>query len=162
MNGVGMPGRAGMPTRTHGVKLAPFPPNGVRAGMRKLSTGSFLRLAFIALALAFLSACGSRGANKPDAVQAANIPASFDVTLVAEKDTQFDYHDAPLTVQDLRSAFRYRKDEGQPLSTVLLKRGEKEKVRKEHISALLRIAAEMDFKVYLLEKSGQISELQAR
>ncbi|MBN8728822.1 MAG: hypothetical protein J0H15_14125 [Xanthomonadales bacterium] len=130
--------------------------------MRKLSTGSFLRLALIALALALLAACGSGGGARPDVVQAANIPASFDVTLVAEKDTQFDYQDAPLTVPDLRSAFRFRKDEGLPLSTVLLKRGEKEKVRKEHISAILRIAGEMDFKVYLLEKSGQISELQAR
>jgi len=130
--------------------------------MRKPSTGSFLQLALIALALAFLAACGHRGGTKADVVQAANIPSSFDVTLLAEKDTQFDYMDAPLTEQDLRSAFRYRKDEGHPLSTVLLKRGEKQRVRKEHISALLRIAGEMDFKVYLLENSGQIAELQAR
>lgn len=108
-----------------------------------------------------LAACG-QGALKPDAVQAENIPSSFDVTLVAEKDLQFEFQGAPLTTMDLRSAFRYRQEQSLPLQTVLLMRGEKEKVRKQHVSALARLAVEMNFKAYVLESDGKIAELQAR
>ena len=113
------------------------------------------------LAIASLAAC-HRGATKPNVVQAANIPSSFDVTVLADKDNQFDFQDAPLTSQDLQSAFRYRQEESLPMATVLLKRGEKEKVKNEQIIALARIAYEMKFKAYVMDNSGTISEIQAQ
>ncbi len=120
---------------------------------------SLARLPAVLLGIVLLAACG-HDAIRPNAVQAINIPSAFDVTLLADKDNQFDFDGAPLTPMDLRSAFRYRQEESLPMSTVLLKRGEKQKVRKQHLSALLLIAQEMHFKVYVLEKGGEISELQ--
>ncbi|MCC6595480.1 MAG: hypothetical protein IT477_03120, partial [Rhodanobacteraceae bacterium] len=46
-----------------------------------------------------------------------------------------------------------------PMSTVLLKRGEKQKIKKEHMSTLARIALEMKFKAFVLENDGAISQL---
>lgn len=128
--------------------------------MRSVSRFLPRMLVLIALALA-LAACSS-GRTRGPVVQAANIPPHFDITLMAEKDNQFDFQDAPLTVEDLKSALRYRKEESLPMSTVLLKRGEKQRVSKTHINNLVTIAQEMGFTAYLLEKGGQIAELQAR
>ena len=130
--------------------------------MRNLSTGHFWKAGALALASLLLVACGG-GQTRPDSVvQPENVPASFDVTLLADKDNQFDFDGAPLTTEDLKSAFRYRQEESLPMASVLLKRGEKQKVSKEHIIALARIAYEMMFSAFVLEKDGQISELRAR
>ena len=118
-----------------------------------------LALAAFATATLMLGACHRGGNVAPDQVRAANVPASFDVTLLADKSNQFDFDGAPLTVEDLRSAFRYRLEEHLPMSTVLLKRGEKQKITKEHISSLARVSLEMKFKAYMLEKDGGISEI---
>jgi len=128
--------------------------------MRSFSIGSTLRFGALLLLAGFLAACGGGGA-RPDKVQEANVPSSFDVTLLAEKDTQFDFEGAPLNAQDLQSAFRYRQEEKLPMTTVLMKRGEKQKVKSEHIIALARIAYTMKFKAYV-EDDGVISEIQAR
>lgn len=129
--------------------------------MRSLSIGTSFKCVALALALSMLAACGGRGNAKHDIARAANIPASFDVTILADKDSQFDYDGAPLTAQDLQSAFRYRQEESLPMSSVLLKRGEKQKVKAEHETALARIANQMKFKAFVEEKNGEISELQA-
>lgn len=131
--------------------------------MRSFTIVGSAKAAVLMVAVAVLSACGLFGGSKSDGVtkQADNIPAGFDVTLLAEKDVQFDFDGAPLTSQDLESAFRYRKEEKLPLSTVLLKRGEKQKVKKEHMASLVRIAGHMGFKAYVEESNGAISELQA-
>jgi hypothetical protein len=128
--------------------------------MRSFSISTFLKAGAVALAVASMAAC-HRGVNKEDIVQAANIPAAFDVTLLAEKDTQFDFEGAPLNAQDLQSAFRYRQEEKLPMATVLMKRGEKQKIKSEHIIALARIAYTMKFKAYV-EDDGVVSEIQAR
>lgn len=128
--------------------------------MRSFSIQAFLKVGAMALAVLLLAAC-HRGANKADMVQAANIPAGFDVTILAEKDTQFDFDGAPLTTEDLKSAFRYRQEEKLPMSSVLLKRGEKQKVKNEHVIALARIAYEMKIKAYW-DDDGQISEIRAQ
>ncbi len=117
-----------------------------------------LRIVVVAMLLALLAACGGKGA-KPDAV-AGDVPSQFDVVLVAEKDDQFDYREVPLSVEELRSALRYRQEQGQSTSTVLLKRGEKQKVKDSHVVALARIAVEMKFTAYVQEKDG-ISRIQA-
>jgi len=117
------------------------------------------RLTALAVVVALVAACGGRA--KPDSVtRAVDVPAQFDVVLVAEKDTQFDYLDAPLTAEDLRSALRYRMEESLPMNTVLLKRGEKERVRDAHIVAVARMAVEMKFKAYVQEKKGEINEIR--
>lgn len=112
--------------------------------------GLYAVLVLLALVLA---GCFGR-TKKGEEFGTADIPTSFDVTLSAEKDNQFDYDGAPLTAEDLRSAFRYRKEESQPLSTVLIKRGEKQKVTDGHIAALARMAHELDFKAYVQDKDG--------
>jgi len=135
--------------------------------MRNTRSANLFRAAALAAAAAILAAChGGGGRNiAPDKVNAGSGPATFDVTLVAAKDNQFDYdpqggdNGAPLTVEDLRGALRYRIEEHLPVQTVLLKRGEKQRVNKEHLAYLLRVAQEMKFKAYMLEKDGGISEL---
>lgn len=91
----------------------------------------------------------------------ANVPDTFDVTLLADKDGQFDFDGAPLTSEDLKSALRYRQELALPVATVLLKRGEKEKIKGDHIGALARIAHELGIKAYL-EEGSTISELRVR
>lgn len=129
--------------------------------MRSFPIGSILRGGALAALAGLLVACGG-GRARPDTVPAPNVPASFDVTIVADKDNQFDLDGAPLTSEDLKSAFRYRQEEKLPMGSVLLKRGEKEKVKNEHIIALARIAYEMKFSAFLQEKDGSISELRAQ
>jgi hypothetical protein len=110
--------------------------------------------------LALLCACGGR-TRSDVATTPANVPASFDVTLLADEDGQFDFDGAPLTAEDLKSALRYRKEESLPVDTVLLKRGEKEKIKDEHLGALARIAYELGIKAFF-EDDGEISELRVQ
>jgi hypothetical protein len=126
-----------------------------RAGKRLNHLAALLFLTVL------LSACGGRNL-KGDFVQSADIPKSFDVTIIAEKDTTFDYEGAPLTAEDLRSALRYRKEESLPVATILMKRGEKQKIKNDHIIALARIAYQMNIKAYIQEKNGEISEIRAQ
>jgi cellulose biosynthesis protein BcsQ len=128
--------------------------------MRSFSIRSSWKLVALALVALLLVACG-HGRSKPDVIAAADAPAGFDVTLVAAKDNQFDYEGAPLTIEDLRSALRYRQEQSLPMATVLLKRAEKQKIKNEHIIALARIAFQMKFKAYM-EDDGQVSEIRAQ
>jgi hypothetical protein len=131
--------------------------------MRNLSCKRVPWLAALAcLAALALSACGGRGVSKDLLAQASNIPASFDVTLIADKDNQFDYDGAPLTEEDLRSALRYRKDQNLPVATVIVKRGEKERIKNEHIIALARVAFQLKIRAFMQAKDGTISELRAQ
>lgn len=129
--------------------------------MRSFSIGSSCKLGALVLAATLLTACGLGHGSKPNTVNAANIPTAFDVTVIAEKDNQFEYDGAPLTSEDLKSAFRYRQEESLPMGTVLLKRGEKQKIKKEHIVAMARIAYEMKLRAFMAEKDGEITELVA-
>ena len=121
-----------------------------------------LRIGVLVLLAAVVAACGGRRAKQDHVQQAANIPAAFDVTLLADKDNQFDFDGAPLTAEDLKSAFRYRQEENLPMSTVLLKRGDKQKIKAEHLVALARIAFEMKFNAYMLDNDGQFAEVRAQ
>ena len=127
--------------------------------MWQLATHRPLRLLALVFLAVFLAACSSRG-TRSDAVRAsANAPSSFDVTLTAEKDDQFDYQNVPLTAQDLRAALNYRKEQGLPMKTVLLKRGEKNRIKDSHIVALARIAVALGFTSYI-ENKGVINEIE--
>jgi hypothetical protein len=127
----------------------------------RFSPRSWLIAIACALAL-LLAACGGRKVSKDLIGNAGNIPPSFDITLVADKDNQFALDGAPLTEEDLRSALRYRKDQNLPVGTVLLKRGEKEKIKNEHIVSLARVAYQLNIRAFIQPKDGEeISELRA-
>ena len=135
--------------------------------MRNLSGKRILGWIVLA-ALAFaLVACGGR-VNKDLIAQGANIPPSFDVTLIADKDNQFDYdpeggtNGAPLTEEDLRSALRYRKEQNLACTTIIVKRGEKERIKNEHIVSLARVAYQLKMRAFMQAKDGTISELLAQ
>ncbi len=118
-----------------------------------------LRLLALVLPTLILAACAS--GTRTDASRAAvNAPSSFDVNLVAEKEGQFDYQDVPLTPQDLRAALNYRKEQGLPMKTLLLKRGEKNRIKDTHIVAIARIAVALGITAYIEEK-GEINEIRA-
>jgi hypothetical protein len=117
-----------------------------------------LRLLLVLAMLGLVAAC-ARGTKTDANLAPVNVPASFDVTLMAAKDRQFDYLDVPLTVEDLRAALNYRKEQSLPMSTVLLKRGEKAKVKDEHIVELARIAVALGFTAFV-EEDGEINEIR--
>lgn len=118
-----------------------------------------LRLLALVVLAVVVGAC-SRDSRSDAARTPVVTPASYDVTLIAEKDGQFDFQDVPLTAQDLRAALNYRKEQGLPMKTLLLKRGEKNRIKDSHIVALARIAVALEFTAYLEEK-GEINEIRA-
>ncbi|HEY6543449.1 MAG TPA: hypothetical protein VIZ64_00940, partial [Dokdonella sp.] len=74
----------------------------------------------------------------------------------------FDFDGAPLTEEDLKSALRYRQEESLPVATVLLTRGEKQKVKSEHLVSLARVAFQLKINAYVQAKDGTISEVRAQ
>jgi hypothetical protein len=135
--------------------------------MRHLSGRRIVTWAALALFAFALAACGGR-INKELIAQGSNIPSSFDVVLIADKDNQFDYdptggtNGAPLTEEDLRSALRYRKEQNLPCETVIVKRGEKERIKDQHIVSLARVAYQLKMRAFMQAKDGTISELVAQ
>jgi hypothetical protein len=127
--------------------------------MWQVATIRPLRLVALVLIVVGLAAC-ARGTRTDAARAPLNVPGSFDVTLTAEKEGQFDFQDVPLTGPDLRAALNYRKEQSLPMKTVLLKRGEKNRIKDTHIVVLARIAVALGFTAYLEEK-GEISEIRA-
>jgi hypothetical protein len=130
--------------------------------MRRESVGRILRIGMLALLATVVAACGRDAVRADQVQQAENIPTTFDVTLLADKDNQFDFDGAPLTEEDLKSALRYRQEESLPVSTVLLKRGEKQKVKSEHLVSLARVAFQLKINAYVQSKNGEISEVRAQ
>ena len=118
-----------------------------------------LRLLALVVLAVVVAAC-SRDSRSDAARGPVVTPASYDVTLIAEKDGQFDFQDVPPTAQDLRAALNYRKEQGLPMKTLLLKRGEKNRIKDSHIVALARIAVALKFTAYLEDK-GEINEIRA-
>lgn len=107
-----------------------------------------------------LSACVGRA--RPNTVAAPDVPASFDLTVRADKDGQFDLDGATLAPEDLRDHLKYRNEEGKPVTTMLLKPGEKQKVTDRHIGQLFRFHAELKVRTFVQEKEGgEIAEVQA-
>ncbi|ODU33559.1 MAG: hypothetical protein BGP24_16885 [Lysobacterales bacterium 69-70] len=123
--------------------------------LNRILRGSLLAL-FAAL---LLSACG--GKTRPDAVAAPNIPASFDITLLPEKDGQFDLNGATLSEEDVKGHLRYLRDQNKPAQSVFLKREGKQKVTDRHVQGLARIGFELKVHTFLQEKPGaEITEIR--
>jgi hypothetical protein len=126
--------------------------------LRALRKNGTLLLALLACLL--LAACAGRA--RPNTVAAPDIPASFDMTVLADKDGQFDLDGATLAPEDLIGHLNYRKESGTPVHTLLLKRGEKQKVTDRHIGQIFRVHAELKIRTFVQEKDGgEISEIRA-
>ncbi|HOX71229.1 MAG TPA: hypothetical protein PLR28_06930 [Dokdonella sp.] len=121
----------------------------------KLQPFRLLILLLVVLALAACAGGRKTAANLAPVV----VPPTFDVTLVAAKEGQFDYQNVPLTAEDLRAALNFRKEQSLPMATVLLTRGEKQKVKDNHIVALARVAVALGFKAYVND-DGEINEIR--
>lgn len=110
-------------------------------------------------ACAALAACGGRSARPGTAT--VSMPKT-DVVVLADKDGQFDLDGATLSPDDFRSALRYMQEQNQGPKSVLLKRGEKQKVTDRHLAELARTSMELHLRTYVQEKEGgQVQEVQA-
>ena len=119
-----------------------------------------LQLLFALLACLLLGACAGRA--RPNTVAAPDVPASFDLTVRADKDGQFDLDGATLAAEDLTGHLNYRKESGQPVQTLLLRPGEKQKVTDRHIGQIYRIHSELKIRTFVMEKEGgEISEIRS-
>ncbi len=114
----------------------------------------------VALVLALLLVGGCFKRTRPgEEFSKADIPTTFDVTITAAKDGLYEYNDVPLTSVDLKDAMRYRKDQAEPLATVLMQRGEKQRVTDSYISTIARLSHELGFRAFIKDKEG-ISEIR--
>ena len=121
------------------------------------------RLLVVALFGAALAACGGRDEIKKGTsdIATSTAPTTFDLTVAAEKDNQFDLDGATLTGEDLRGHIRYRNEPGhQPVHTILLKTGEKEKIKNTHVAALASIARDLKLEAYVRDNDGHLKVIQ--
>ena len=120
------------------------------------------RVTRLGLVLACLTLAACMGRTRPDSVAAPDVPAAFDMTVLADKDGQFDLDGATLAAEDLRDHLRYRSDQHQAVRTLLLKRSEKQKVTDRHVAGLARIGVELNIRTYVQDKDGApIDEIRA-
>lgn len=119
-------------------------------GLRTLALGTCLAIA----------ACGGGRGTKPGA---ASVPMPrADIVALADKDGQFEFDRATLSPEDFKSALRYLQEQNKGPKTVLLKRGEKQKVTDRHLAELARIGMELHLRIYVQEKDGgEVQEVQA-
>lgn len=129
--------------------------------MQRTTFGNILRCVLLAVALAALAAC-SRDNIKENTAEPAISPSQYDLVVRADKDGQFDLDGATIDGQTLRDHIRYRNDAGQPVRSVLLKRGEKEKVTNLQIAALAGIARDLKLEVYVLDNDGKLKLIQIK
>jgi hypothetical protein len=120
------------------------------------------RLLALALFSAALAACGHNDIKKGTSeIAAANAPTTFDLTVAADKDGQFDLDGATLNAEDLRGHIRYRSEPGhQPVHTILLKPGEKEKIKNTHVAGLAGIARDLKLEAYVRDNDGHLKLIQ--
>jgi hypothetical protein len=129
--------------------------------MRQAHFLPILRTAILALLVAVLAACGGKDEIKHGTTDVTSVPSQFDLTIRADKDGQFDLEGATLTAEDLRSHIRYRNEPGNvPVHTLLLKRGEKEKIANTHVAVLASIARDLKITAYVEDNDGRLKIIQ--
>ena len=119
-----------------------------------------LKLALLALLLGALAACGRDDIKKGTTDVAANAPTQYDLTVLADKDGQFDFDGATLNAEDLRGHIRYLDEAGRQVRTILLKRGEKEKIKNTHVASLAGIARDLKVTAYVEDNDGHLKIIQ--
>lgn len=130
--------------------------------MRKLFIFRGGRALLIAVLLALLAACGGRDAiNKGTSdIAPANTPATYDLTVAADADNQFEYEGATLTREDLAGHIRYLAEIGKPVHSILLTTGEKQKIKNEHVAALASICRDLKITGYVRDNDGHLKVIQ--
>jgi hypothetical protein len=129
--------------------------------MEKAYLSNIFRLALLGLLLGLLAACGGDDIKKGTSDVTAAVPAQYDLTVLADKDGNFDLEGATLTAEDLRSHIRYRNEPGNvPVRDVLLKPGEKEKIKNTHVAALAGIARDLKITAYVEDNDHHLKIIQ--
>jgi hypothetical protein len=116
----------------------------------------------LALLVALLAACGGRDAinNGTSDIAVANTPTTYDLTVAADADNQFDYQGATLTREDLAGHIRYLAEIGKPVHSILLTAGEKQKIKNEHVAALAGICRDLKITGYVRDNDGHLKVIQ--
>ena len=127
--------------------------------MQTIRWNQFLKLALLALLLAALAACG-RDNIKENTSEPTVSPTQYDLTVLCDKDGQFELEGATVDVQTLRDHIRYRNENGQPVRTILLKRGEKQKVTNQQVAGLAGIARDLKAEAYVLDNDDRLKVIQ--
>jgi hypothetical protein len=129
--------------------------------MRKINFLYLFKLFAITLVVTSLGACGRDDLKQGTAEVNTPVPAQYDLRLRADKDGQFDLDGATLTAEDLRSHIRYRNEPGhQPVKTIFLKPGEKEKVKNQHVASLAGICRDLKIVAYVEDNDGRLKIIQ--
>ncbi len=128
--------------------------------MQTIRWDKFLKLALLALLLAGVAACGRDNIKEGATSEPAVSPAQYDLTVLADKDGQFELEGATVDVQTLRDHIRYRNENGQPVRTILLKRGEKQKVTNQHVAGLAGIARDLKAEAYVYDNDERLKLIQ--
>jgi hypothetical protein len=128
--------------------------------MRKACFYVPLKIAFLALLLGALAACGRDDIKKGTSDVTTAVPAQYDLTVRADKDGQFDFDGATLTAEDVRGHIRYLDESGRTVKTMLLKPGEKEKIKNTHVAALAGIARDLKVTAYVEDNNGHLKIIQ--
>jgi len=118
------------------------------------------RILTLGLLIGLLAACGRDAIKGDNTTDAAGAPASYDLTVAADKDGQFDFDGATLTAEDLRGHIRYLAEVGKPVTAVLLKPGEKEKVKNTHVAALASICRDLKITAYVQDNDGHLKVIK--
>jgi hypothetical protein len=122
--------------------------------MYKFAFVKTVRILAIVLLIALMAACG-RDAIKEGTTDATGVPSSYDLSVKADKDGQFDFDGATLTAEDLRGHIRYLSEVGKPVHAILLTPGEKEKVKNTHVAALAGICRDLKITAYVEDNDGK-------
>ncbi|HEY8010201.1 MAG TPA: hypothetical protein VIE67_04320 [Rudaea sp.] len=131
-----------------------------RKSMQKNILSSGLKAIALLLLVAALAACGGRDELKKGTTDVVKTPGQYDLTVLADKDGQFDLQGATLNAEDLRGHIRYRNETGQPVHTMLLKPGEKQKVTNQHIAGLAGIARDLKVDAFVEDNDGRLKLIQ--
>jgi hypothetical protein len=118
------------------------------------------RAAVLVLFAAVLAACGGHDDIKKGTTDAVNAPPVYDLTVAADKDGQFDFDGATLTAEDLRGHIRYLTEVGKPVHDILLKPGEKEKIKNTHIAALASVCRDLKIDAYVEDNDGHLKVIK--
>jgi hypothetical protein len=130
--------------------------------MRKSSVTRGAQALFVVLLLALLAACGGRDAikNGTSDIAAAGAPTTFDLTVAADADGQFEYQGATLTREDLAGHIRYLAEIGKPVHSILLTTGEKQKIKNDHVAALAGICRDLKLTGYVRDNDGNLKVIR--